>query len=54
LNEAQQDQIMDWFGPNSNWMGGPVPIFPSVYYFLVMWGVQETTRSSGGSVFGFG
>jgi len=35
-------------------IGGPVPLFPSIYYWLVMWGVQETTKSSGGSIFGFG
>jgi hypothetical protein len=54
LNDTQQDKIMEWFGLQSNWAGGKVPVFPNLYLILSFWGVPRKTKSSGGSIFGFG
>jgi hypothetical protein len=53
LNDTQQDQIMAWFGPTSNWQGGTIPVLPSVYYYLYKWQVPRRTDSSG-LIFGSG
>ncbi|MEK7856734.1 MAG: hypothetical protein AAB288_11640 [Acidobacteriota bacterium] len=54
LNDTQQDQIMSWFGSNSNWVGGKVPVLPNIYYYLGLWLVPKTTKRAGGFVFGSG
>lgn len=54
LNDSQQDQVMSWFGPSSNWIGGSVPVFPSIWNYVGFWQVPQRRASSGGSVFGFG
>jgi hypothetical protein len=54
LNDTQQDQIMAWFGPESNWAGGTIPPLPTIWYYLVMWNVPWKKESSGGSIFGYG
>jgi hypothetical protein len=47
LNDTQQDQIMAWFGPESNWSGGTIPVFPSVYYHLYRWHAPSRTEAPG-------
>ena len=54
LNENQQDKIMEWFGPQSNFVGGTVPPIFNVFQAVIFWKVPNTIRSSGGSTFGFG
>jgi hypothetical protein len=54
LNDAQIEQVMEWFGPSSNWQGGRVPIIATIGYALSLWQVGTRTESSGGAVFGFG
>lgn len=54
LNDTQQDQIMDWFGPTSNWHGGSIPPWPSIWNFVYWWNIPRKKASSGGSSLGFG
>ncbi len=54
LNDTQQEQIMAWFGPGSNWAGGTVPVFPAIYNYLYRWNVPRKKESSGGAAFGYG
>jgi hypothetical protein len=48
------DQIMAWFGPGSNWADGKVPLLKNIWYYLALWKVPRKTESSGGSIFGYG
>jgi hypothetical protein len=56
LNDTQQDQIMAWFGSDSNWRGGngSVPVLWNIWQYLIAWNVQWTEETTGGEVFGFG
>lgn len=54
LNDTQQDQIMEWFGFQSNYGGGLVPPQINIWYVLAAWGVQRTQASSYGVLAGYG
>jgi hypothetical protein len=54
LNDTQQDQIMAWFGPGSNWVGGTVPLLPTIWYYLALWNVPKKREGSTGLIFGSG
>ena len=53
LNDSQQDQIMEWFGLQSNWQGGRVPVIPIFNVALSYWNVGRLKESAGGSIFGY-
>jgi hypothetical protein len=54
LNDTQQDQIMDWFGLQSNFGGGLVPPQINIWYVLAAWGVKTKQASSYGVLAGYG
>jgi len=54
FNDSQQEQIMEWFGPQSNWQGGRLAPIANIWVALAIWNVPRRSESSGGSIFGFG
>jgi hypothetical protein len=54
LNDTQQEQIMTWFGPRSNWVGGAVPILLNIWMYLGVWNVPRTKKVSNSFIGGFG
>jgi hypothetical protein len=56
LNDSQQEQIMEWFGPQSPWSrsSGRVPVVRDIWFALKLWNVESRKASAGGSMFGYG
>jgi hypothetical protein len=54
LNDTEQDQIMEWFGLQSNYGGGLVPPQINIWYVLAAWGVKTKQASSYGVLAGYG
>ena len=54
FNDSQQEQIMEWFGPQSNWQGGRLAPIANIWVALAIWNVPRKSESTGGSIFGFG
>jgi hypothetical protein len=46
LNDSQKDQIMEWFGWQSNWQGGLILPIQNVFIALSMWNVEWRKESS--------
>ena len=52
FNDSQQEQIMEWFGPQSNWQGGRLAPIANIWVALAIWNVPRNQKSTGGSIFG--
>jgi hypothetical protein len=44
MNDTQVEQILEWFGPRSNWQGGKVPVVHNISMALVYWHVELIDR----------
>jgi hypothetical protein len=47
LNDTQQEQIIEWFGPPSKWIGGRTPVVINISMALSYWNVRRRPYSPG-------